>query len=129
MQINVLLSIKPKFAAAIFSGEKQYEFRRAIFKNKNVKKVYVYASKPIGLVIGEFDIEEIITENPDLLWSMTKDASGISKEYYDEYFEGKLVAHAIKVTSVNKYAEPATLMELFHVNRPPQSFMYVSEIS
>ncbi len=55
MQINVLLSIKPKFAAAIFAGEKQFEFRRAIFKNTNVKKVYVYASKPIGLVIGEFN--------------------------------------------------------------------------
>lgn len=125
MQMNVLLSIKPKFAAAIFSGDKQFEFRRAIFKNKHIKKVYVYASKPIGLVIGEFEIGEVITEAPDSLWNITKSASGISKKYFDEYFEGKLVAHAIKVSSVREYAKPATLMELFNIDRPPQSFMYV----
>lgn len=77
--MDVLLSIKPRFASAIFSGEKQFEFRRAIFKDKNVKKVYVYASKPIGLVIGEFEIEEVITEEPNSLWNITKSASGIAK--------------------------------------------------
>ncbi len=123
--MDVLLSIKPKFASAIFSGEKQFEFRRAIFKNKNIGKVYVYASKPIGLVIGEFEIEEVITENPDSLWNITKSASGISKQYFDEYFEGKQIAHAIKVSSVQEYAIPVTLMELFNIARPPQSFMYV----
>ena len=123
--MDVLLSIKPKFASAIFSGEKQFEFRRAIFQNKNVGKVYVYASKPIGLVIGEFEIEKVITEDPDSLWDITKSASGISKQYFDEYFEGKQIAHAIKVSSVQEYAKPVTLMELFNIDRPPQSFMYV----
>ena len=123
--MDVLLSIKPGFASAIFSGEKKFEFRRAIFKDKNVKKVYVYASKPIGLVIGEFEIEEVITEEPNSLWNITKGASGISKKYFDEYFEGKQIAHAIKVSGAQEYAKPATLMELFNINRPPQSFMYV----
>jgi len=123
--MDVLLSIKPRFASAIFSGEKQFEFRRAIFKNKNVKKVYVYASKPIGLVIGEFEIEEVIAEEPNSLWNITKSASGISKKYFDEYFEGKQIAYAIKVSGTQEYASPVTLMELFNINRPPQSFMYV----
>ncbi len=123
--MNVLLSIKPEFANAIFSGEKKFEFRRVIFKEKTVKKVYVYASKPIGLVIGEFDIEEVITEAPNSLWSITQSASGISKKYFDEYFKGKSLAHAIKVSAVREYSKPTTLMELFNMNRPPQSFMYV----
>jgi predicted transcriptional regulator len=123
--MDVLLSIKPRFASAIFSGEKQFEFRRAIFKDKNVRKVYVYASKPIGLVIGEFEIEEVITEEPNSLWNITKSASGISKKYFDEYFEGKQIAYAIKVSGVQEYAKPVTLMKLFNINRPPQSFMYV----
>lgn len=123
--MDVLLSIKPKFASAIFSGEKQFEFRRAIIKNKGVRRVYIYASKPIGLVVGEFEIEEVITEDPDSLWNITKSASGISKKYFDEYFKGKQVAHAIKVSRVQEYSKPATLMELFNIDRPPQSFMYV----
>ena len=56
--MDVLLSIKPKFANAIFSGEKKFVFRRVIFKDKTVKKVYVYASKPIGLVIGDYSCVE-----------------------------------------------------------------------
>lgn len=124
--MDVLLSIKPKFASAIFSGKKKFEFRRAIFKDKDVKKVYVYASKPISLVIGEFEIEEVITEDPDLVWDITKSSSGISKKYFDEYFEGRRIAHAIKVSAVREYSKPATLMELFSINRPPQSFMYVN---
>jgi predicted transcriptional regulator len=123
--MDVLLSVKPRFARAIFSGEKQFEFRRAIFKEKNVKRVYVYASKPIGLVIGEFEIEEVIAEEPNSLWNTTKSASGISKKYFDDYFEGKQIAYAIKVSGAQEYAEPVTLMELFNINRPPQSFMYV----
>ena len=124
--MDVLLSIKPRFARAIFSGEKQFEFRRTIFKDKNVRKVYVYASKPIGLVIGEFEIGEVITEEPNSLWNITKSASGISRKYFDEYFEGKQVAYAIRVNEAQEYAKPVTLMELFNINRPPQSFMYVA---
>jgi predicted transcriptional regulator len=123
--MDVLLSIKPRFASAIFSGEKQFEFRRAIFKNKNVRRVYVYASKPIGLVIGEFEIEKVIAEEPNSLWNITKSASGISRKYFDEYFEGRQIAYAIKVSETQEYANPVTLMELFNINRPPQSFMYV----
>ncbi len=125
MPINVLLSIKPNFAAAIFSGKKQFEFRRAIFKNTNVKKVYVYASKPIGLVIGEFEIDKIIAADPESLWKTTKKASGISKEYFDEYFEGSEVAYALKVNTVQAYEVPVTLMDMFNIKRPPQSFLYV----
>lgn len=123
--MDVLLSIKPKFAQAIFSGEKKFEFRRSIFKNKDVKKVYVYASKPIALVIGEFEVGEVITENPNILWKITKTGSGISKKYFDEYFDGKEVGYAITVNSVQEYAVPISLMERFNIERPPQSFMYV----
>lgn len=125
MQINVLLSIKPNFAAAIFSGEKQFEFRRAIFKNTHVKKVYVYASRPVGQVIGEFEIDKIISLEPESLWKTTKNASGISKEYFDEYFKGKEIAHALKVSAVRAYKDPVSLTDMFNIVRPPQSFMYV----
>jgi predicted transcriptional regulator len=30
--MNVILSIKPKFAEAIFAGKKEVEFRKTIFK-------------------------------------------------------------------------------------------------
>ena len=54
--MKVVLSIKPEFAFKIFDGSKKFEFRKAIFKNNNVKSIIVYASSPVQKVIGEFEI-------------------------------------------------------------------------
>jgi len=125
MQIKVLLSIKPKFAASIFSGDKKFEFRRAIFRNGQVKKVYVYASRPVGLVIGEFELKQVISTDPETLWEKTMNDACISKDYFDRYFDGRNIAHALKVGNTVRYKKPKTLMEMFNIARPPQSFMYV----
>ena len=36
--MKVLLSIKPEYVDKIFSGEKRYEYRKSMFKNKNIDK-------------------------------------------------------------------------------------------
>lgn len=126
MQKKVLLSIKPEFAASILNGVKKYEYRKTNFKGRdNIKKAYVYASKPVGLVMGEFVIDTIIKSEPESLWRKTMEAAGISKDFFDEYFDGKNIAYALKVGTVTVYKNPKTLKEMFDINRPPQSFMYV----
>jgi len=61
--MKVLLSIKPKYAEMILSGEKKYEFRRAIFKKPGISKVVIYASSPVSKVIGEFEITQGLIKN------------------------------------------------------------------
>lgn len=122
--MNVLLSIKPKYADKIFAGVKIYEFRKIIFKNKNVKKVIVYASAPVCKVIGEFEIESILSLNTKELWQKTMHESGIDKEFYDDYFSGKRIGHAIKVKKVRKYPRGINI-DHFSIKRPPQSFTYI----
>lgn len=65
----VLLPIKPKFVAKIFSNEKQYEFKKVIFKNKQVKDVVIYTSSPVSKVVGEFTIDKIIENTTDKVWA------------------------------------------------------------
>ena len=98
--MKVLLSIKPEFADKIFNGTKKYEFRRSIFKKKEVKTVVVYASSPVQKIIGEFEIETIIKEKVNRLWNLTKDFSGISEEYFFEYFINKAKYHWIMNTCI-----------------------------
>jgi predicted transcriptional regulator len=69
--MKVLLSIKPEFAYKIFEGTKKFEFRKAIFKNSKIKSVVVYASSPVQKVIGEFEIDEILNDEPNKLWEKT----------------------------------------------------------
>lgn len=84
--MKVVLSIKPEFAEKIFDGSKKFEFRRSIFKEKSVKKVIVYASSPVQQVIGEFEIDEIINCEIDTLWDITENYSGITRDYFYQYF-------------------------------------------
>lgn len=123
--MKVLLSIKPEYAFKIFEGKKKFEFRKSIFKQRGVKRVVVYASSPIKQVIGEFEIEEIISMSPGLLWNQTKEYSGISKELFFEYFAERAVGHAIKIKSTRKYRKPLCLKEHFNLT-PPQSYMYLA---
>jgi len=122
--MKVLLSIKPEFAELIFDGSKKYEFRKAIFKNPDVRTVVVYASSPVQRVIGEFQIETILRDAPKSLWKETRDHSGISEEFFFDYFSGHKVAFAIKVKKTRRYKKPRCLISCYNVT-PPQSFCYI----
>ena len=122
--MRVLLSIKPEFALKIFDGSKRYEFRRAIFKNRNVDRVIVYASNPTKLIIGEFEIEDIIHDELPDLWAKTKSHAGISKKRFFDYFINRSKGYAIEVKTTRMYDNPVSLNSLM-VSSPPQSFMYL----
>jgi predicted transcriptional regulator len=122
--MRVLLSIKPEYAFKIFEGSKKYEFRKIIFKRKDVEKVVVYASYPVQQVIGEFEIADILHEETAVLWQKTQQFSGISKDFYDKYFENKDKAFAIQVGKVKEYTQPKTLSD-FNIEYAPQSFAYL----
>jgi predicted transcriptional regulator len=124
--MKVLLSIKPEFAEKIFNGTKKYEFRRSVFKNKNVKTVVVYASSPIQRVIGEFEIDSILNKELSQLWNDTKEHSGISENYFFEYFNNKERGYAIKIKATKLYKKSLSLKDDFNAS-PPQSFMYLEE--
>lgn len=122
--MRVLLSIKPEFALKIFNGSKRYEFRRAIFKNRNVDRVIVYASNPTKLIIGEFEIEDIIHDELPDLWAKTKSHAGISKKRFFDYFINRSKGYAIEVKTTMMYDNPISLNSLM-ISSPPQSFMYL----
>jgi len=124
--MKVVLSIKPEFAFKIFDGTKKFEFRKSIFKNEKIKTIIVYASSPVQQVIGEFDIEEVLNHDLSTLWDLTQEFSGISEEFYYEYFTNKEQGFAIKIKKTRKYRTPKCLRADFNLS-PPQSFAYWTE--
>lgn len=121
--MKVVLSIKPEFADKIFDGSKKFEFRKAIFKNEKVKTVIVYASSPVQKVIGEFEIEKIIKHDIDTLWNITHDFSGITQQYFYQYFANKDHGFAIQIKKTKKFRNPKCLRTDYNL-LPPQSFAY-----
>ena len=123
--MKVLLSIKPEFVEKIFSGEKRYEYRKAIFSKFTVTTVVIYATMPVGKIVGEFTVDSIIEDGPSELWDATKEYSGITNSFYWEYFSGRKKAYAIKIGGPVKYNEAIDPYELDKAFCPPQSFRYL----
>ena len=122
--MKILLSIKPQFANLIFEGIKKFEFRKAIPKNKDAKTVLVYASAPVKMVIVEFEIETILCDDPQNLWHRTKKGSGISEDFFFDYFADKDIAYAIKIKNYKLYRKPICIKEEFNAVAP-QSYRYL----
>lgn len=121
---KVLLSIRPEFANKIFGGKKNFEYRKVIFRSREVSTVVVYASAPTRRVIGEFKVAGIHECSPEGLWELTSDFSGISEDQYWKYFRGRTRAYAIEIGERLLYPSPRSIEEEYGV-RPPQSFLYV----
>ena len=118
------MSIKPENADKIFLGEKKYEFRRSIFKNKKATHVVVYASSPVKKVVGEFEIVDILHDDVNVLWERTRFLAGISEEKFFNYFSDKDKGYAIQIGKTQRYQHPLSLEEKYGLS-PPQSFVYL----
>ena|ERR1044072_2037334 len=125
--MNVLLSIKPKYANAILTGEKKVEFRKALFKN-DVKRVYIYSSAPEQKIIGYFTIDEIVSASPKKLWKEFNPVGVINEEEFFDYFADKSIGYSIKIKKVKKFSKFIDPKKVFDNFFPPQSFMYCDRI-
>ena len=120
---KVLLSIKPEYAKSIFSGEKKYEYRKIRF-SKKVDTVVIYVTSPVSRVVAEFDLEEIICQTPEQLWSSTSEFSGVDEGFFFDYFSGREIGYALKIGTIRKYDSPFSPVDHYGV-KPPQSYVYL----
>lgn len=120
---EILLSINPQHVENIFNGSKKYEFRRVKCRER-IDKIIIYATAPIMKVVGEAQVENVLSYSPQELWKKTSEESGIEVEFFNEYFKGKLSAFAYQLGSVSQYKNPKELSE-FGVKSAPQSFVYI----
>lgn len=121
---KILISIKPEYVNEILSGRKKYEYRKVKAKKDNVDKMIVYATAPIMKVVAEIEILNILEDVPNLVWEHTKKYSGISKSFYDKYYENRDIAIAYQLGKIKKYDKPKELSEL-GILYSPQSFVYI----
>lgn len=123
--MRVLLSIRPTHVENIRLGIKIFEFRRRLFSRRDVSTVLIYCTRPVGRLVGQFEIAKILEDEPESLWASTAFGSGISKDFFDAYFAGRSRAFALQIGALSFYDEPVHPAEWFDNFTPPQSYMYV----
>jgi predicted transcriptional regulator len=93
---KVILSLKPKYAKMILKGKKFFELRRRVPKQP-FKHILIYATKPVGMMIGEVAVKEIFKLPLDELWKKTKSSNGLTKQEFFKYFDGMEDGYAIEL--------------------------------
>src|SRR4030042_2983875 len=123
--MNVWMSIRPQYAEAIMNKSKRYEFRRSLFRSSAVEHVFVYATSPVQMIVGAFEVGMVIHDDPLNLWRMLHEHTGIDKGDFFRYFDGRDEGFAIEVRSPREFTEPIDPWEINPDFVPPQSFRYV----
>lgn len=125
--MQVIMSIRPKYTQAIIDGDKLYEYRKSVPKKHDVKKVYVYASKPIKGIVARFIIKRVICDTPQKVWELTHEHGGISEEEFFAYFRGKDEAYALQIEDVLKFDVPIAPKTIFNGFTAPQNYVYIED--
>ena len=123
--MDLLLSIKPKYVKSIIKGEKRYEFRRAMFKNREINRIYIYSSSPVKKIVGTFEIGGILEDHPVDLWGNVKKYAGINDRDFFAYFDGKSRAFTIKIQNLQEFNDPIDPYKAMPGFVPPQSYCYL----
>ena len=119
-----LMSIRPQFAAAILDGSKRVEFRKRPLA-ADIGTVVIYATKPVGAVLGEFVVDEQAVGKPEELWVRFAEVAGIDRDGFFNYYDGSARAVGIVIGRVDRYDQPRPLDDVDPGARPPQSFKYL----
>ena len=120
----ILMSIKPEYVDKIFSGEKKYEYRKRLCKEK-IDTIIVYSSSPIQKVVGELKIKQVLYDKKSIIWDKTNRYGGITKTKYDKYYENCDYAVAYEIEKAILYDKQKDLKD-FNVRTAPQSYVYIT---
>lgn len=119
---TIVMAIHPEHVNNIINGTKKYEYRTKAAK-KDINRLIIYETMPIKKVVAEAEILEVLALEPKKLWKETKEYSGITKGYFDDYFKNRKIAYAYKLGKIKIYDEPKALTEFGLKKAPHRSHM------
>ena len=117
------MSIKPEYAEKIFSGEKHFEYRKRKC-SKSVTSMIIYETSPVKKVVGEASILKILQDTPSKIWKLTSTFSGVSEDFFYEYFNNCDLATAYALGNIERFSCPKDL-SCYGISKAPQSYIYI----
>jgi predicted transcriptional regulator len=124
--VDVILSINPIYISEMRIGRKKYEYRKRIFR-KSVDKIYIYSTSPIKKIVGYVLYQGYIEGTPNEVWESTKYESGISEEFFFEYYSNAQKAYAIDFSKIIFFDKPVDPIKVDRNFYAPQSYRYVKD--
>jgi predicted transcriptional regulator len=124
----MLLSVRPRYAESILAGTKRAEIRRQRPGIRPGTPVIIYATKPLGAVIGTANIDQVREGTPAELWDQYQQEVAVSQEEFDQYLSGTSTAYLLLLSGASRLNTPLTLDDMRETAhfQPPRSYRYVN---
>ena len=129
MRNNLLLSIKPKYAKKIYTGEKTVELRKTKPDIGYGDTVFIYETSPVKAITGFFIVDYISEiRNPQTMILDNKNSACITIEDYKKWIGNskKLVMIYIGDRKMIPAIQLDKLRKELNINAP-QSYRYLTE--
>lgn len=130
--MNIVLSIKPKWAKLIYEGKKTVEWRKTLPRKMDLKllrdgnpnvKVYLYETAPVKAITGFFYWGGATCCDAR---NMTEDTKGLVPIKDLKAYQGERCSlNAWHIDRPTKLFNNYSVQE-FNLNRPPQSWCYTN---
>jgi predicted transcriptional regulator len=123
----LLLSLRPRCAAAVLAGEQTVEVRRTPVRALPGTLVVLYATAPTSAVVGTARLVEVQTLPTAAAWERHHGTLGLSRPEFDDYCAGIATAHLLVLRDAAAVEPPMALDDLRRdiPFRPPRSFRYL----
>ena len=127
----MLLSVRPRYAESILAGGKRVEIRRQRPSITPGTPVIIYATKPVGAVVGTAIIDRVRPGTPSELWAHYQEEMGITQDEFDQYVGDLTTAYLLLLTDASRLPIPLTLSDMRESAdfQPPRSYRYLSHNS
>jgi predicted transcriptional regulator len=127
--IDAIISIHPNYAEAILAGSKTIELRRRLPALPSGTRLWIYATRPTGAIIGVATIKEVARAHPTTIWKMYRYGVGVDHASFKAYFNGAQQAVAI-LLAAPRHIRPITIHQLCGIRdsfHPPQVLTRLTE--
>jgi predicted transcriptional regulator len=123
---KILISVKPQYAESILAGAKLVEIRRRFSDRWVGCRAVLYASQPLGALVGEATVASVTRGRPADIWANFGPQIGCSWDDFEAYVASANEVSAIELRDVIPYQSPVSVAQVSHLLnthlRPPQSF-------
>lgn len=123
-----MVSVRPRFAAALAAGTKTVELRRRFPEVSGGASLALYTTAPVAALTAIGVIEVVDRQPSAVLWERYQTRVGITKEEFDSYFDGCEVGCAVVLRRHHGLANPLSCAELAKAIpgfRAPQAYRFL----
>lgn len=123
-----LISVHPEYVKKIVDRSKRVEFRR-VWSSQSISHIVLYSTAPEMKVVAILKVGEVVASGVEGLWELAKcHGGGLTRAALRKYFSGKKTGYGIVIEEVEALARPVNIGEVIPGVRPPQSYMYLTEV-